>query len=85
MSHEVTGYPVGEKHAFLAFLRQPAGSDHNWDEAQALLVAESWGSISFGRAGTLGPESTVSAEMDEMRKAALANGGSVIIYSDAGE
>jgi hypothetical protein len=81
LSEETTGYPAGERHALLVFLRQPAGSDHDWAAAEALVAAESWADVSLDRGGTIGPSSTLGG-MTGMYDAAMANGGSIIIYSD---
>ena len=81
LSEERTGYPIGERHALLVFLRQAVDSEHDWATAEALVAAESWGDVSLERGGTIGPSSTLG-EMTDMHQAAMTNGGSIIIYRD---
>lgn len=79
---DVTGYPAGEKHAMLIFLRQPE-EDHDWQEAENRAHSSGWNQVEFRRAGTLG-ESVDHLE-ETMRKAAnsaMSDGSSIVVYAD---
>ena len=76
-----TGYPPGERHALMIFLRQPGGSDHDWQGAEALVGAESWSDVSLERGGIVGSNSTLG-NLAELHEAAMKNGGSFVVYAD---
>lgn len=81
LDQQVTNYPVGERHSLMIFLRQSIGSDHDWDAAEALVVAASWGEVDLKRGGTLTTEDTLG-DFQEMYDTALSNGGAIVVYSE---
>ena len=80
-SQDVTGYPVGEKHALIVFLKQPEGSDHDWAAAEAIVAAAYWSNITLRRAGTLNGDSP-RGDLTESYQAALSSGSAIVIYTD---
>ena len=76
-------YPIGERHAFLVFSRQPGGSEPDWNLAESHVQRAGWSDIEFEKASTLDPsaldlEPSARASYD----AAMANGSAIIVYSD---
>ena len=74
----------GDRHAMLAFLRQPAGTDHDWAAAEAGIIEAGWTDVSFERAGTLTPERLNGKSEDFIAafETAMGGGCGLIIYSD---
>ena len=48
-----TGYPVGECHPALVFLRQTESSEHDLSAAERVLLDAGWTEVDFTKAGTL--------------------------------
>ena len=68
MSHEIhmfsavaeagagCGFPPGERHPMLIFVRQSPGSEHDLSAAAAAATHAGWHEIDITRAGTLPPD-----------------------------
>jgi hypothetical protein len=50
------GFPHGERHPMLVFVRQRPGSPHDLAAAAAAAAAAGWGEVDITRAGTLPPD-----------------------------
>lgn len=50
---EASGFPSGELHPLLVFLRQGAGEEHDFDRAESAALAQGWTALDFTKAGTL--------------------------------
>jgi hypothetical protein len=76
-------YPVGEKHAFNLFLRQPREAEADFDCAEKIISESSWVSIELRKTGILSKELTERAEepFGAMYQAACQNGSALLIYS----
>jgi hypothetical protein len=46
-------YRPGDRHVVLAFLRQAAGVDHEWDVAEGNLNSAGWAQVKFTQGETL--------------------------------
>lgn len=64
------GFPPGERHPMLIFVRQRPGSAHDLAAAAAAAGAAGWREIDITRAGTLPPDA--SDAMDPVVQAAYA-------------
>ena len=64
------GYPHGERHPMLIFVRQTPGGPHDLPAAAAAAAAAGWREIDITRAGTLPPDA--SDGMDPIVHAAYA-------------
>lgn len=62
------GYPPGERHPMLIFVRQRPGSPHDLAAAAAAAKAAGWREVDITRAGTLPPDA--GDAMDPVVKAA---------------
>lgn len=74
----------GDRHAMIAFIRQPSGTDHDWSAAEAGIIQAGWSSVVVERAGTLDLE-TLNGRDPEFRAAvehALVGGCGLVVYSE---
>src|SRR5262249_45004263 len=75
-------YPVGEKHAVLAFFRQPSGTAPDWEYAAFHLGQSGWTEIEFQQVKTLeGPTQDTDPKLASAYEKAQAEGSTVIPYS----
>ena len=76
-------YPVGEKHAFNLFLRQPKNSEADFNSAEEIISESNWVEIELRKTGILSKELTESSEkpFPAMYQAACQNGSALLIYS----
>ena len=75
-------YRPGDRHAVLAFLRQAADTDHDWDAAEGSLNSAGWAQVKFSRAGTLEAE-TLTGSASYLLGAyedAAQNGFGFVVY-----
>jgi hypothetical protein len=75
-------YRPGDRHAVLAFLRQPVDADHDWDAAEGNLNSAGWTQVKFSRAGTLVAEN-LTGNADYLLGAyeeAAENGFGFVVY-----
>lgn len=79
------GYPGGERHALLILLRQPDGSDHDWDSAANHATEAGWTDVSTTKGGYLQADALqdIPAESVSAYEDALEQGSSIIVYADA--
>jgi hypothetical protein len=46
-------WPVSELHAMHIYLRQPQGSEHNWEAVVLVAMKSGWSNVEIKKAGTL--------------------------------
>lgn len=66
-----SGYPEGERHPLLIFLRQESGSEHDVLRAESAAVGLGWDEVDITRAGTLPSDAGATME-DPVRGAYVA-------------
>jgi len=72
----------GDRHAVLAFLRQAADTDHEWDAAEGHLNSAGWAQVKFSGANILAAES-LAGSGDYLLGAyeeAARNGFAFVVY-----
>ncbi len=82
-----SSYPVGERHAMLAFICQEKGTDHDWERAEATISQARWNNVEFSKAGTLSSENLNGKDQVfiDCYESALSKGSAMLIYSDIEE
>jgi hypothetical protein len=75
-------YRSGKRYAVLAFLRQDAGTDHEWDVAEGRMNHAGWTQVNFNGADTLAAGSLAgSAEyLVGAYEEAARNGFGFVVY-----
>ena len=77
-------YLPGDRHAMLAFLRQPKGTEHDLASAAKGVEDAGWSDVTFERVGTLNAES-LNGKSEDFRGAfeyAMNGGCGLIIYAE---
>ena len=79
-----SGFPAGELHPLLIFLRQASGSDHDTPAAAAAAAKAGWTRVDVTKAGTL-PEDAGATMADPVRAAYVSavEGGAGVMAFDA--
>lgn len=74
----------GNRHAMLAFIRQPHGMEHDWVAAEAGICNAGWVEVSISRAETLSAENLNGKDKCFMGafEQAMNGGFGLIVYSD---
>ncbi|SDF50353.1 hypothetical protein SAMN05216464_11931 [Mucilaginibacter pineti] len=75
-------YPMGERHAFLLYLRADNNSEYNLTEAEEMIIGLGLGKIEFSKVGKLSLEKVNNDEKREYYNNAMKNGSTLIVYSD---
>lgn len=75
-------YPVGEKHAFLFYLKESKDSEYNLVKAEEIIADFGFDQIEFSRMGKLNPARAVVGEMKEYYDNAIESGSTFILYED---
>lgn len=76
-------FPAGQRHAMHIYLRQAAGSRHNWEAAELAALKNGWSQVEILKAGTL-PADTPERQGEPERscyKSALESGDAILVYS----
>lgn len=79
-----SGYPEGERHPLLIFLRQAARSEHDLLRAESAAVGLGWNEVDITRAGTL-PDDAGATMQEPLRsayRAAINDGQGVLAFPD---
>jgi hypothetical protein len=78
------GYPEGQRHAIVAFLRQNRESPPDFDLAQRELSARGWREVSFGQAAFFDKErlNSVHPHAGASFEEALVRGFAAIAFSE---
>ena len=77
------GYPVGERHAILVFLRQPTNTEPDWKRATSLVEDSGWTNVDLQKASKVDPK-TLDQNPDSKKAydEAMSNGKAMIVYSE---
>jgi hypothetical protein len=77
------GYPAGERHAILIFLRQPANSEPDWEQAKSYVEGAGWNKVDLQKASKVDPK-TLDDNPDGKKsyEEAMSNGKAMIVYSE---
>ncbi|WPU94150.1 hypothetical protein SNE25_01255 [Mucilaginibacter sabulilitoris] len=75
-------YPVGEKHAFLFFLRENKNSEYDSLKAEGLIISCGLNKIEFSREGKVSQEKAENSDKKKYYDAAIESGSALILYSD---
>lgn len=78
------GYPVGQTHAVLVFLREPAGASPNFEKAAAELGRRGWSDINISEAAPVSVASLDSVHPQERAAYhdALNDGFAALVFSE---
>jgi hypothetical protein len=79
-----SGYPEGQRHPLLIFLRQEAHSEHDLLRAESAAVGLGWDEVDITRAGTLPPDAgaTMNEPVHSAYVAAVEGGQGVLAFPD---
>ena len=79
-----SGYPEGERHPLLIFLRQEARSEHDMLRAESAAVGLGWDEVDITRAGTLPVDAgaTMQEPVRGAYVAAVEGGQGVLAFPD---
>ena len=82
-AQNASGCPAGEQHAIIVFLRQPRGSEADFEGASTVARDNGWKDVDLERAGTLEGE-PLSSDPDEIEcyQSALEYGHAIMVFSD---
>jgi hypothetical protein len=78
----ISSYPVGQRHAFLFYLKENKNSELNWEKAEDKIMDAGINDIEFSRAGKVAPEKITTDEKREIYNNTLKSGSSLILYCD---
>lgn len=76
-----SGYPSGEKHAFMLYVAQNKNSEPEWGKAEEFLRNENWCNVEVRKTGIASNEKQQEYPFSEMYPNALKNGSALLIYS----
>lgn len=78
------GYPLGEKHAVLLFLRQVKGSAPSWSKATEGLEQKGWSNVSLSDANSISVEAldSVHPHAAASYADALKDGFAALVFSE---
>ncbi|WP_316743849.1 hypothetical protein [Pedobacter antarcticus] len=76
-------YPLGERHAFLFYLREEEYSEYNVDKAEDRVAELGFDQIEFSRVGKLDSNRIYTEEKKEYYDNAIESGSTFIFYTDA--
>ena len=77
----IQNYPVGERHAFLFFMRVDADSEYNVAKAKKIVRDLGLNKIEFTKVGRLDPD-RVTDRNQELYSSAMDSGSAIVLYSD---
>ena len=78
------GLPVGQRHALLIFVRQPADAAHDSATAAALAEAGGWVDVSITKSATVvvGPDGQSDETLRDAMISAVENGHGIVVYAE---
>lgn len=78
-----SGYPKGERHAMLVFIKQDEDTDHDWEKAEYTIKEAKWDNVEIRKAGGLLSENLNGKEQTfiDCYESALFKGSAILIYS----
>lgn len=81
MAGNSSGYPGGERHAFILYIAQNRGAEPDWNEAEKIVLEKLWGDVELRKTGLLSTEKQLEPPFSEMYPQALEYGSALLIYS----
>lgn len=75
-------YPIGEKHAFLLYLKQEEKSGYNPIEAEEIIAELGFNNIEFSKVGKVSPDKIGHGDKKEYYDNAIESGFTFILYKD---
>ena len=77
------GYPAGERHAILVFLRQLTNTQPDWEQARSYVEGVGWNKVDLQKASKIDPK-TLDDNPDGKKsyEEAMSNGKAMIVYSE---
>lgn len=75
-------YPIGEKHAFLFYLKQEEKSEYNPLEAEDIITELGFSNIEFSKVGKVSPDKIGDGDKNEYYDNAVESGSTFILYED---
>lgn len=75
-------YPIGEKHAFLFYLKQKEKSEYNPLEAEDIITKLGFSNIEFSKVGKVNSDKIGNGDKKEYYDNAVASGSTFILYED---
>ena len=81
MQGNSSGYPAGERHAFILYVAQKIGEEPHWDNAAAIVLEKLWGDVELRKTGLLSKGKRLEHPFSEMYPEALEHGSALLIYS----
>lgn len=75
-------YPLGERHAFLLYLKADVGSEYDQANAEKAVFDLGINEIEFTKVGKLSLEKLGDSEKTEYYNNALETGSTLVLYSD---
>lgn len=78
------GYPVGEKHAVLLFLRQVKGAAPNWQKSAEALEQKGWSDVNLSDANSISVDALGSVHPHAIASYgdALKDGFAALVFSE---
>nr|WP_294945646.1 hypothetical protein [uncultured Mucilaginibacter sp.] len=75
-------YAVGEKHAFLFYLRADVDADYDELEAESIIENAGLDNVEFSRVGKVSPEKAASSEKKQFIDSAIKTGSCIVLYGE---
>lgn len=77
-----SGYPIGEKHAILLFLKEDENSDYNLIKAEETAFKTGLDQVEFSKSGKVSPDKIAGNTNEDAYNSAVELGSALILYSD---
>ncbi|SDP29986.1 hypothetical protein SAMN05428975_1054 [Mucilaginibacter sp. OK268] len=77
-----TKYQIGDKHAFLLYVRADLNAEYNQGNAEEIIFDLGFEEIEFSRAGKVSPEKAAVSHNKIYYDNAVKSGASFVLYSD---
>ncbi|WP_316838326.1 hypothetical protein [Pedobacter nutrimenti] len=75
-------YPVGEKHAFLFYLKQDKNSEYAPLQAEDIIAELGFSNIEFSRVGKVSPDRIEHGDKKDYYDNAIEQGSTFVLYED---
>jgi hypothetical protein len=75
-------YPVGEKHAFLFYLKEDENSEYNQFKAEEIITNLGFNEIEFSKVGRLSPDKVGVGDKKKHFNNAVKSGSTLVLYRD---
>ncbi len=75
-------YPVGERHAFLFYLKEGENSEFNQIKAEKIIANLGLDEIEFSKAGKVSSDKIKTSQNKEYYDQAIESGSTLVLYTD---